>query len=439
MTKQPATQKVRCAVYVRKSTEEGLSMEFNSLDAQREACEAYIASQKSEGWFLVPDHYDDGGFSGGNLERPALKRLLADIELGKINVVVVYKIDRLTRSLLDFTKLVEQFDRRNVTFASITQSFNTTTSMGRLTLNILLSFAQFEREISAERIRDKFAASKRKGMWMGGHIPLGFEVQNRKLLIVPSEAETVRHIYQRFLECGSATLLVQELDAAGVKTKTGNFLDKGYLYRMLANRLYLGEIVMGEESVPGEHEAIIDRDTWEQVHTLMSTNTHRRGANRVHPPALLKGVIRCRHCGRAMSPSFTSKDGRQYRYYLCQTAIKIGHNACPLRSVAAGEIEAVVIQQVRTMLRSPEMVVKTWQVSNTEDSGIMERDVIDALRRLDPVWEELFPVEQQRLVQLLIDRVEVEKGDVKIHLRASGLDTLARELGTIGNQKEAVA
>lgn len=439
MTKKPVTPTVRCAIYTRKSTDEGLEMEFNSLDAQREACEAYIVSQKSEGWLPVAGSYDDGGFSGGSLERPALKRLLADIESGKVNVVVVYKIDRLTRSLLDFTKLVEQFDRRNVTFASITQSFNTTTSMGRLTLNILLSFAQFEREISAERIRDKFAQSKRRGIWMGGHVPLGYEVQNRKLLIVPSEADTVRHIYQRFLECGSATLLVKELDAAGTKAKTGSVLDKGYLYRMLANRLYLGEIVMGEESFPGEHKAIIDRETWEKVHTLMTSNTRRQATNRVHPPALLKGVIRCRHCNRAMSPSFTSKAGRQYRYYLCQTAMKNGYDACPLRTVAAGEIEAVVTQQIRTMLRSPELVVKTWQAGEEAESGIKERDVIDALRRLDPVWEELFPIEQQRLVQLLISTVEVGKGDVKVHLRAAGLDTLARELSDIGSQKEVVA
>ncbi|MBF0140576.1 MAG: recombinase family protein [Magnetococcales bacterium] len=439
MIKKPAVPIVRCAVYTRKSTEEGLDMDFNTLDAQREACEAYIASQKSEGWFLVPDRYDDGGFSGGNLERPALKQLLADVEAGKINVVVVYKIDRLTRSLLDFSKLVEQFDRRNVTFASITQSFNTTTSMGRLTLNILLSFAQFEREISAERIRDKFAQSKRRGIWMGGHVPLGYEVQNRKLLVVPSEAESVRHIYQRFLECGSATQLVKELDAAGIRAKNGNLLDKGYLYRMLANRLYLGEIVMGEESFPGEHEAIIDRDTWEQVRAMMADKTRRQGTNRVHPPALLKGLIRCRHCNRSMSPTFTSKDGRQYRYYLCQTALKNGYDACPLRTVAAGEIEAVVIQQVRTMLKAPELVVKTWQAGEGGDGSLKEREVINALRRIEPVWEVLFPIEQQRLVQLLIGSVEVGKGDVEVHLRAEGLDTLARELSDIGNQKEVAA
>ncbi|MBF0148373.1 MAG: recombinase family protein [Magnetococcales bacterium] len=434
-TKQPMIPKIRCAIYTRKSTDEGLDMEFNTLDAQREACEAYIASQKSEGWFLVADRYDDGGFSGGNLDRPALKRLLADIEAGRVNVVVVYKIDRLTRSLLDFAKLVEAFDRRQVTFASVTQSFNTTTSMGRLTLNVLLSFAQFEREISAERIRDKFAASKRKGMWMGGHVPLGYEVRERKLVIVPGEAETVQFIYQRFLDGGSATLMVKELAERGAVGKNGKPMDKGYLYRILANRLYLGEIVLGTEVYPGEHQAIIDRKTWEGVREILAAKTHHRTSNRVQSPTLLKGIVRCRHCDRAMSPSFTRKAGRQYRYYTCQNACKNGHDACPQRTVAAGEIEAVVIQQVRTMLRSPEMVVKTKQ----SDEKVSERDVAEALRRLDPVWEELFPVEQQRLVQLLIARVDVEKSGVKVHLRAEGLDTLARELNNLWNSKEEAA
>ena len=224
--KQPIIPKVRCAIYTRKSTEEGLDMAFNTLDAQREACEAYISSQKGEGWFLVPEVYDDGGFSGGNLERPALKRLLADIEAGNVNVVVVYKIDRLTRSLLDFGKLLEAFDKQQVTFASVTQAFNTTTSMGRLTLNVLLSFAQFEREISAERIRDKIHASKRKGMWMGGNLPLGYSVRERKLIVIESESETVQTIFSRFAEIGSATQLVKELAKSGAchdPSKLGQF------------------------------------------------------------------------------------------------------------------------------------------------------------------------------------------------------------------------
>ena len=236
-------RRTRCAVYTRKSSEEGLDMEFNSLDAQRESCEAYVASQRQEGWVLVPDYYDDGGFSGGTLERPALKRLLADIEAGLVDVIVVYKIDRLSRSLMDFAKLVEVFDRNNVTFVSVTQAFNTTTSMGRLTLNILLSFAQFEREVTGERIRDKFAASRAKGMWMGGFVPMGSDVASRKLVINDAEAATVRRIFQRFVELGSATTLTRELVAGSTLNKRGRPVDKGFLYKLFRNRVYIGEAV----------------------------------------------------------------------------------------------------------------------------------------------------------------------------------------------------
>jgi DNA invertase Pin-like site-specific DNA recombinase len=220
--KKPIVRKLRCAIYTRKSSEEGLDMEFNSLDAQREACEAYVASQKAEGWVLVPDRHDDGGYSGGTLERPALQRLLTDIEAGRVDTVVVYKIDRLSRSLMDFAKLVEVFDRNNVTFVSITQAFNTTTSMGRLTLNILLSFAQFEREVIGERIRDKFAASRKKGMWMGGFVPLGYDIKDRKLVINEAEAATVRKLFQQFLRVGSVTKMVVALRSEGMTTKGGN-------------------------------------------------------------------------------------------------------------------------------------------------------------------------------------------------------------------------
>ena len=273
MTKSPAPtkpiRKLRCAVYTRKSTEEGLEMEFNSLDAQREACEAYIASQRSEGWVELADRYDDGGFSGGTLERPALKRLLADIEDGRIDVVVVYKIDRLSRSLMDFSKLVEVFDRGGVTFVSVTQSFNTTTSMGRLTLNILLSFAQFEREVIGERIRDKIAASRKRGMWMGGFVPLGYEVRDRKLVINEPEATTVRMIFERFVEVGSATTLARALAAEGVRTRRGRLVDKGFLYKLINNRVYIGDAVHKGTAYPGEHEAIITRALWDKVHGIL--------------------------------------------------------------------------------------------------------------------------------------------------------------------------
>src|SRR4030088_455717 len=265
-------RRMRCAIYTRKSSEEGLDMEFNSLDAQREGCEAYISSQRAEGWVTVRDQYDDGGFSGGTLERPALQRLLAHIAAGLIDVIVVYKIDRLSRALMDFSKLVEIFDRHNVTFVSVTQSFNTTTSMGRLTLNILLSFAQFEREVIGERIRDKFAASRKKGIWMGGFVPLGYDVNNRKLVVNEREAATVRMIFERYIRTGSATALVRALRAEGITGKQGKLADKGYLYKLLNNRVYIGEAVHKGTAYPGEHEPIIDRKLWDQVHAIFKAS-----------------------------------------------------------------------------------------------------------------------------------------------------------------------
>ncbi|MBM3604876.1 MAG: recombinase family protein, partial [Alphaproteobacteria bacterium] len=330
---RPVVRKLRCAVYTRKSSEEGLEQEFNSLHAQREACEAYIASQRSEGWVLVRDQYDDGGISGGTLERPALQRLLADIEDGLVDVVIVYKIDRLSRSLMDFSKLVEVFDRNGVTFVSVTQSFNTTTSMGRLTLNILLSFAQFEREVTAERIRDKFRASRMKGMWMGGNPPLGYEVRDRKLIINEEDAGHVRWIFARFLEIGSATELAREVALRGVRTSRGNRIDKKAIYRMLSNRVYIGEAVHKGESYPGEHAAIIDRDVWDKVHAILTESPRTRAARtRAQTPALLKGLI-FGPDGAAFSPSHTRKAGRLYRYYVSQTVLKQGAGACPVGRV----------------------------------------------------------------------------------------------------------
>ena len=278
-------------------------MEFNSLDAQRDACEAYVTSQKAEGWAAIRERYDDGGFSGGTLDRPGLKRLIQDIEAGLIDVIVVYKIDRLSRSLMDFSKLVEVFDRNGVTFVSVTQSFNTTTSMGRLTLNILLSFAQFEREVTAERIRDKVKASRMKGMWMGGYVPLGYDVCNRKLVINEAEATTVRRAFEGFVEIGSATVLARELRRDGFRNKQGTLIDKGYLYRLLNNRVYRGEAMHKGTAYPGEHEAIIDARLWEQVHDILGESPRKRANNsRTQSPALLKGLIFTAN-GAAMTPS----------------------------------------------------------------------------------------------------------------------------------------
>ncbi|HUE95492.1 MAG TPA: recombinase family protein, partial [Longimicrobiaceae bacterium] len=328
-------RKLRCAIYTRKSSEEGLEQEFNSLHAQREACEAYLASQKAEGWVLVRDQYDDGGIAGGTLERPGLKRLLADIEEGLVDVVVVYKIDRLSRSLADFAKLVEIFDRHAVTFVSVTQSFNTTTSMGRLTLNILLSFAQFEREVTAERIRDKIAASRRKGMWMGGNVPWGYEVRDRKLVVNEAEAAAVRSIFERFVATGSATVLARELRQEGVRSNRGSVVDKGTLYRLLSNRVYIGDAVHKGTAYPGEHAAIIDRALWDRVHAIMRESPRKRATNtRVQTPALLKGLL-FGPGGVAFSPTHTRKMDRLYRYYVSQAVLKHGRDACPIGRVPA--------------------------------------------------------------------------------------------------------
>jgi DNA invertase Pin-like site-specific DNA recombinase len=428
--------KRRCAVYTRKSSEEGLDMEFNSLDAQREACESYVQSQRQEGWVLVPDHYDDGGISGGTLERPALKRLLVDIEAGRVDVVVVYKIDRLSRALMDFSKLVEVFDRNEVSFVSITQSFNTTTSMGRLTLNILLSFAQFEREVIGERIRDKFAASRKKGMWMGGWAPLGYRVENRRLIIDEPEAERVRWIFTRYVQTGSVTTVVRELVTEGFVNRYGQTLDKGRLYKLLNNRVYLEEAVHKGTAYPGEHEAIIGQSLWDRVHAVMAEGARAKaGRTRAQTPALLKGIIFDAE-GRAMSPSHTRKGQRLYRYYVSQSVIrdtgtpKADSQPNLITRVPAGDVEAAVIHQLRVMLRSPEVIVATWRSARRDVTELTEADVRDALDRFDPLWDELFPVEQTRIVRLLLDRVDIAATGIDIRLRIEGLGSLLTELRT---------
>src|ERR1700689_98320 len=319
------TKSLRCAIYTRKSTEHGLEQEFNSLDAQREACEAYIKSQTSQGWKALPQRYDDPAYSGGNLDRPALKKLLVDIEAGRIGVVVVYKIDRLTRSLADFAKLVEAFDARSISFVAVTQQFNTTTSMGRLTLNVLLSFAQFERELSSERVRDKIAASRRKGKWTGGAVPLGYDAKDKKLIINKAEAEVVRTIFRRYFELQSFSKLVIDLDRRGIVTKRrttkvakyngGIPFTYGPLAHFLKNRIYLGEVHHGGKWFEGEHDAIVDRATFDRVQQLLAANSNGRKVKRSKSGALLAGKL-YDDKGNRMSPSFSSKNGIRYRFYV---------------------------------------------------------------------------------------------------------------------------
>src|SRR3982075_1734345 len=433
------TRKLRCAVYTRKSSEEGLEMEFNSLDAQREACEAFIASQRGEGWILVPDRYDDGGVSGGTLDRPALKRLLADVDAGRIDIVVVYKVDRLSRSLLGFHKLIEMFERRKTTFVSITQSFNTTDAMGRMHLNIMLTFAQYEREATGERIRDKVAASRQKGIFMGGWAPFGYEVRDRKLIIQPIDAEQVQSIFKRFVQLKSATVLARELVLAGATNRYGHLLDKGVLYRLLNNRVYIGDAVHKGVAYPGEHKAIIDGKLWDQAHAILKQSPRRRAARaRAQTPALLKGLL-FGPDGAAMSPTHTRKAGRLYRYYISQTVIKQGAAACPVRQIPAAEIERIVIEQIRSLLQTPEIIVQTWRAARKTDGNLAENAIRDALLEFQPIWNELFPAEHARIVELLVQRVDLQPNGIDLHLRVEGLTSLCSELRISGGSTQEAA
>ena len=367
---EPATKTFRCAIYTRKSTEEGLEQEFNSLDAQREAGEAYIKSQQHEGWICSPTQYDDGGFTGANMDRPALRRLLADIEAGKVDCVVVYKVDRLSRSLLDFARIMETFERHNVSFVSVTQAFSTASSMGRLVLNVLLSFAQFEREMISERTRDKIAAARRKGKWSGGMPVLGYTVNQSKLVVDDDEAQRVRQIFEMYLEHKSLLSVVKELNARGWRTKSwttrkktargGRQFDKNTLHQLLTNPVYIGRVRYKDEVHQGEHEAIVDADVFAQVQTLLQRNGRSGGsAVRNKHGALLRGLLHCAACDCGMSHSYSSKGSRQYRYYVCTHAQKRGWETCPSPSVPAGEIERFVIDEIKCIGRDPTVIKQT--------------------------------------------------------------------------------
>lgn len=370
------TNRKRCAIYTRKSTEDGLEQEFNSLDAQREACSAYITSQASEGWEEQSELYDDGGFSGGKMERPALQRLLEEVKSGKVDIIVVYKVDRLTRSLADFAKIVEILDEHEASFVSVTQSFNTTNSMGRLTLNVLLSFAQFEREVTGERIRDKIAASKKKGIWMGGNIPMGYDVIDRKLIIVEHDAQTVRHIFRRYLALRSVPALKQELDQAGIRSPKrvsrvgtelgGRPLTPGAIYHILQNHIYVGKIVHQDKAYPGEHQAIIDDDLFEQVQSqLQSNRVSRRNGEHVDAPSLMPGIV-FDGLGRPMTPTKTIRSGRCYRYYAsrCETEEAKKH---PVWRVPAADLEEIVVGKLCNFLGDQSILQSRVQEPNLGD------------------------------------------------------------------------
>ena len=429
-TGSPARARVRCAVYTRKSSEEGLEQAFNSLDAQREACEAYIASQKHEGWAVLTTLYDDGAYSGGTMDRPALQRLLDDIRAGKVDVVVVYKVDRLTRSLADFAKIIEVFDAQRVSFVSVTQAFNTTSSMGRLTLNVLLSFAQFEREVTGERIRDKIAASKKKGMWMGGQPSLGYDVKDRKLVVNEAEAETVRGIFRRYLELGTVRALRDDLAAAGVVSKRrtaadgspygGQRFSRGALYLMLRNRIYRGEIVHKGNAFPGEHAAIVDEELWRRVQSHLEENRlERREGDKALEPSLLTGIV-FDASSEPMTPTHAVKKGTRYRYYISRRLITGPATASSRgQRVPASNLEALVIGRLRALFADPVELLNA--IANGERDAPMQKRLRDAAAALSARWEHL-PTERQRdfarsflvRAQVHADRVDLEVGSARL-------------------------
>jgi site-specific DNA recombinase len=359
---------IRCAIYTRKSTEEGLQQEFNSLDAQREASEAFVASQKNEGWQAITDHFDDGGYTGSNMDRPALKRLLAAVDARSVDCVVVYKVDRLSRSLLDFARIVEIFDRNSVSFVAVTQQFNTTSSLGRLTLNILLSFAQFEREIISERTRDKMSAAPRKGKWVGGHPVLGYDIDAKggRIIINPVEAEQVRTIFGLYLKRGSLLPVLQETQRIGLaskrwtteegKVRGGKPFTRGSLHAILTNVSYTGMIDHKGVLYQGEHDQIIDRETWERVHQTLQRNGGDKGATvRNKLGALLRGLLFCVPCETPMMHTYTMRNSKRYRYYVCYNAQQRGWQNCETKSVSAEAIETAVLDSIRRIGTDPKL------------------------------------------------------------------------------------
>jgi DNA invertase Pin-like site-specific DNA recombinase len=435
-----AERRLICAIYTRKSTEEGLDQNFNSLDAQRDACENFIASQKSEGWMMARERYDDGGFSGGNMQRPGLQRLLDDVRSGMVDIIVVYKIDRLSRSLADFAKLVELFDEHKVTFVSVTQAFNTTTSMGRLTLNILLSFAQFERELAGERVRDKIAASRQRGIWMGGMPPLGYDVKDRKLIPNPAETQIVREMFQRFAATPSMATLVRDLRARGVTSKSwttskgiersGKLITKGYVYKVFKNSVYIGMAAYKGKQFPGEHEPIIEQELWDTVQeNLKAGDKHVKGGSEsrdTKAPTLLRGLLFSPE-GRAFTPGWTSKGPKRYLYYINTDSIKLGKDACEVRRIPAGEIEGVVVQQLRGALRSPEILSQAVHEVSIARPDISETDAIKHLQSIDQVWDHLFPAEKVRIAHALIERITVRKDGISITWKTKGMPRFLRD------------
>ena len=490
---------VRVAVYTRKSTDEGLDQAFNSLDAQRQAVEAFVTSQRGEGWQALPERYDDGGYTGANTDRPGFQRLLKDIAAGRVDVIAVYKIDRLSRSLLDFMQLMKLFEQHGVTFVSVTQQFNTTTSAGRFTLNLLASFAEFERETISERTRDKMAATRRRGMWTGGQPVLGYDVREKKLIVNANEAETVRSIFDLFLRLGSILGTVEELARLGILTKQKKPWDRAGLRRFLSNPLFVGRVSYQGQEYAGAQEGIVKEETWKAArHLLNQREPRQRQTVTSKQPALLRGLVRCGTCGALMAPHYSQRENRRFASYVCQRYQKLGASACPGGRINAHELEKAVVDQVRSIGQNPELIAATVKAAEAEakarepkltaerrkleqevkklaadranllkaiesgGSGISvlvtrlgevdeahrkaqgrvtaiedelsslksqpvdEEDLRRALEAFDPVWDELFPRERARVLQLLIQEVKLyaAEREMEVTFRPGGLSGL---------------
>ncbi len=430
----------RCACYTRKSHEIDLEQNFNTLEAQREACENYIASQKANGWICLPERYDDGGFSGGNMNRPALNRLKEDIEAGKIDIIVIYKIDRLTRCLTDFSDLQDFLDAHDVSFVSVTQEINTSTSAGRMMLNILMTFAQYEREIIAERVRDKVAAAKKKGMHCGGYPVLGYDTDpaTRKLVVNEREANIVRFVFDQYNACGSAKEVSTELELRGCRGKIwktrngvqhdGQQINNQMIYRMLKNPLYIGRVPHRDKSYPGEHKAIVTQDAWDKAQELLKPNlTHnaKRVSQKLQPFA---GLVVCGHCGGAITLSHTVKKGKhRYGYYICNEDTKRNFSICPTPRIPAADFEALVVKELSAVLKTPTMLAEIDQ--RLEEFGTGSALAVKALENLNALWEVMCPAERYKLIHAIVRTISIFKDHIKIEFNQDGLVTLLTEAG----------
>ena len=428
-TEERAAMK-RCAIYTRKSVEEGLDMEFNSLDAQREAGENYILSQKSKGWVCLPQRYDDGGFSGGNINRPALTQLLADCEAGMVDVIVVYKIDRLSRSICDFADLTKKFDRWGVSFCSVTQDINTATSSGRMMLNILVTFAQYEREIIGERIRDKMEATRRKGLWCGGCVATGYTLKDSHLYPNPDEVPVVQRIFRRYAECQSAKTVAMELNAEGIKTRTGFEWNKPRIYRILNNYAYIGKVEHKGTVYDGVHEAIIEQELWDRVHEYLADNINGERPDqtvRLENISPLKGILRCGSCNGPMIAYSRKKKGKVYSYFRCIKDSKRAESTCPVREISAPVVEKLVCDQLSAVFRTPRVLAALTEMTGIEAAAILP--VFDG-----EFWREATSAETRRIIGLLVAGAAIYADRLELEIRSEGIKSIMEEIENENNQ-----